>query len=338
MKLNARDALGFFAKPDTGRAGVLIYGADAMRVALRRQQMLAALLGAGADEEMRLSRMTGSELRTDSARLLDAVKAIGFFPGARAAFVEDAGDANTEAVRAALSDWQPGDAQVVVTAGALKPASKLRKLFEESRNCVAIGIYDDPPGRAEIEQIVSDAGLARPEGAAMALLEELARALDPGDFRQTIEKIALYKRGDPEPLGPEDIAACAPSSIEADVDDVLVVVADGHTDRIGPVMQRLVSQGATPVGLCIGAMRYFRTLYRVACDPGGRPAVFGPNRDRMMSQARRWGAERLEGALSELTDTDLALRSAAQTAPGMALVERAFIRIAVAGRQRQGEN
>ena len=48
MKLSTRDAEAYFAKPDAAKAGLLIYGADAMRVALKRQKMLAALLGPGA--------------------------------------------------------------------------------------------------------------------------------------------------------------------------------------------------------------------------------------------------------------------------------------------------
>ena len=40
MKLSARDALAAFAKPDLNKTGVLIYGANAMRVALKRQQLI----------------------------------------------------------------------------------------------------------------------------------------------------------------------------------------------------------------------------------------------------------------------------------------------------------
>ena len=80
MKLSPREAEGYFARPDPGKTGMLIYGADAMRVSLKRQQMLAALLGPAAEEEMRLTRMAAGELRKDPARLLDAVKAVGFFP------------------------------------------------------------------------------------------------------------------------------------------------------------------------------------------------------------------------------------------------------------------
>lgn len=331
MKLSPRDANAYFAKPDAEKTGLLIYGTDAMRVALKRQQVLTALLGEGAEEEMRLTRMGGSDVRKDPALLIDATKAIGFFPGARAVFVEEANETCAPAVLAALEGWHPGDAQIIVTAGALKPTSKLRKAFEAHPQAYAAAIYDNPPTREEIETALRDAGLAQVTGDVMAALNDLAQAIDPGDFRQMVEKLALYKIGDPEPLSLADIAACAPTSTEADVDDVLMVVAEARAHEIGPVMQKLVAQGATPVGLCIGAMRHFRALHRAASDTSGRPTIFGPNRDRMLAQSRRWGPAKLETAITLLTDTDLRLRSAGQNAPGMALVERAFIRLAMLG-------
>lgn len=331
MKLSPRDANAYFAKPDAAKTGLLIYGSDAMRVALKRQQILTALLGDGAEEEMRLTRMGGGDIRKDPALLMDAVKAIGFFPGARAVFVEEANENSAAAILAALGAWQTGDAQIIVTAGALKPTSKLRKGFEAHPQAYAAAIYDNPPTKGEIESALSDAGLGQVSGDVMGALNDLAQAIDPGDFRQTVEKMALFKLGDASPLSLEDIAACAPTSTEAGVDDVLMVVADARAHDIGPVMQKLVAQGATPVGLCIGAMRHFRALHRAASDTTGRPTIFGPNRDRMLAQSRRWGPAKLETAITLLTDTDLQLRSAGQHAPGMALVERAFIRLAMLG-------
>ncbi|MBC7164308.1 MAG: DNA polymerase III subunit delta [Roseovarius sp.] len=342
MKLSARDAPRYFARPDPGRAGLLIYGSDAMRVALRRQEVIAALLGPGAEEEMRLTRLPAADLRRDPAALLDAVKAQGFFPGPRVAFAEDATEAVAEPILAALADWQAGDAQIVVTAGALKATSKLRKAFERHPNAYAIGIYDEPPSHEEIEAVLARAGLRDVPGPVMGDLVALSRALDPGDFRQTIEKLALYKTGDRAPLSVEDIIACAPASTEADLDEVLAIVAEGRAGEIAPVLRRLGAQGVQPVGLCIGAARHFRALYTAASDPGGagqginrlRPPVFGPRRDRMLRQAQGWGAARLEQALSILTETDLTLRSAGQRAPDMALVERALIRLAMLARSR----
>ncbi len=337
MKLSTRDAPGYFARPEPQRTGLLIYGADAMRVALKRQEVIAALIGPAGEEEMRLTRIPAAELRKDPAMLQDAIKAQGFFPGQRVVFVEDATDAMAPIVTDALADWAEGDAQVVVTAGQLKASSKLRKLFESHKNAYAAGIYDEPPSRAEIEATLAKAGLTGVGNDAMTDLTALSRDLDPGDFRQTMEKLALYKLGDDTSVSAADITACAPTSTEAALDDVLNIVAEARSGEIGPVMKKLKAQGVQPVGLCIGATRHFRALYTAASDPGGaaqgiarmRPPIFGPRRDRMLRQAQKWGVVRLEQALTLLTDTDLQLRSAGQHAPAMALVERTLIRLAM---------
>ncbi|MEL6570037.1 MAG: DNA polymerase III subunit delta [Pseudomonadota bacterium] len=340
MKLSGGQAQGYLRKPDPAHTGLLLFGADPMRVAGKRQEAILALVGPNGDDEMRMTRIAGADLRKDPALLGDAIKAQGFFPGHRVAFVEDATDGLAKVIDAALADWQPGDAQVVVTAGQLTAKSALRRLFEGHGNAVAIGIYDDPPSRDEIEQALHVAGLSSTNRDVMDQLFALANSLEPGDFRQTVEKLGLYKRGDSEPLTLVDVMACAPQSADVDVDDVLEVVAMGRTDQLGPVLRNLYAQGVAPVTLCIGAMRYFRQLHAVASDPGGaaagagrlRPPVFGPRRDRIVRQASAWGRDRLEKALTALTDTDLQMRSAGAT-PDQALMERALIRLAMLARR-----
>lgn len=336
MKLSTRDANTYFKRPDTSAAGCLIFGDDAMRVALKRHDLLAALLGEAADEEMRLTRMTAAELRSDNAGLLDAVKAVGFFPGPRAVLIEGATDGLSKVFIAAFEEWQLGDAQIIATAGRLTAKSALRKVFEGNKLAYAAAIYDDPPGRAEIEDMLKAAEVTPPDRDAMADLEGLARSIGPGDFRQMIDKLGLYKRGDATPVSPADIEAVAPLTREAELDDILHATAEAETGAIGPILMRLSQQGVAPVTLCISALRHFRALHFAAAHPNGpgaglqamRPPVFGPRRDRMARQASRWGRDALESALSMLVETDLTLRSAS-TAPQMAVMERTLIRLAM---------
>lgn len=340
MKLNARDGRAFFSKPDKSKAGTLIYGPDAMRIALRRKELIDSITGPNADEEMRLSRMSAADLRKDGAMLLDAIKAQGFFPGPRVAFVEDAGDGLAKTLEAALDDWQPGDATLVVTAGQLTPRSALRKTFESRKDVVAIAIYADPPGRDEIEAELSKAGIKNISSDAMSDLMDLGRLLDPGDFRQTVEKLSLYKYKDDTPVSSEDVGNCAPATSEAALDDALDIVAEGRVGELGPILQKLDAQGIAAVRLCIGANQHFRKLYLAASDPKGpeagisraRPPVPFMRKDRLVRQAKGWGTFKLEAALKVLTDTDLALRSS-QPVPQMALMERALIRLAMMGRR-----
>ncbi|MGR3496545.1 DNA polymerase III subunit delta [Citreimonas sp.] len=336
MKLTGRDATAFFRAPDRDAAGLLIFGDDAMRVALRRQEVVAKVVGPEGEAEMRLTRMTGADLRKDGAALSDSVKAQGFFPGPRVSLVEEATDGLADLFRAVLSDWRPGDAMIVATAGSLTAKSALRKVFEGHKAAYAAGIYNDPMGRAEIEDALKQAGLRAVDRDPMTALEQLSRTLGPGDFRQTLEKIALYKLGDDTPLTVDEVMLMAPASTEAEIDEIFHVLAEGRTAEIAPVMRTLWAQGVQPVTLMIFGMRHFRTLYALACAPGGpnqgigrlRPPVFGPRRDRLLRQSSKWSAERLEAALAALMDTDLTLRSAGQRAPAGALVERVFVRLA----------
>ncbi|MGR3392361.1 DNA polymerase III subunit delta [Sagittula sp.] len=341
MKLTPRDTDAFFRKPDPKAAGLLIYGEDTMRVAMKRQEVVANLTGPAADEEMRITRLNGADLRRDPAALLDAVKATGFFPGARAVVVEEAGDGATDALKAALDDWREGDATIVATGGSLAAKSALRKLFEGSKRAFAAALYNNPLTRSEIEAELKRAGIAEVGRDAMGALEVLGRDLTPGDFRMTLEKIALYKLNDSSPLSVAEVELNAPASFESDVDDVFNILAEGRTDEIAPVMQRLSGQGVTPVTLLIMGTRHFRMLYTPVSAPGGpvqgigrlRPPVFGPRRDRILRQAQGWRLDRLEAALELLLDTDLTLRSAGQKAPAFALVERAFVRLAYLARR-----
>ena len=324
MKLAGVEANRFLAKPDAGVAGILIFGADAMRVALKRQEAIAAIIGPQGEAEMRLTRLSGADLRKSPAPVLDVSREIGFFSGPRVVFVEDATDGATESLTTVLAEWRAGDAQIVVTAGDLKGKSPLKTLFEKHLRAVCIGLYNNPPTRAEIEQELARAGLTQIAPAAMAELNTLARDLDPGDFRQFLEKIALYKYQDTSDLTISEVSALAPLTIEAGVDDLIMAVADRQAKLIGPLLRRLEGQGIAAVKLCIDATRHFRALHNAS---GGNQA-FGARAEIIQRQSKQWGTGRIEDVLRLLIETDLTLRSTSR-APAMAVMERAFIRISM---------
>ena len=334
MILRGTEATRYFGKPDPARPGLLIYGADAMRVALKRAEVIAAVIGPQGEADMRLTRLAGGDLRREPSLLRDSLTSPGFFPGPRAVWLEEATDGLTDTVAAALKDWRAGDGHLVVTAGNLTGKSTLKTLFDKHPAAVGIGLFDDPPGRDEIEAELRRAGLALIDPAAMADLTTLARSLDPGDFRQTLTRVSLYKHNDPTPLTSAEVAILAPATIEADVDDLIHATADGRIADLGPLMRRLEGQGTSAVSICIAALRHFRSLHIAASDPGGPAAgmnkarLFGPRREAAQRQASQWGMRLLEQATALLVETDLTLRSASR-APTHAVMERALIRLAM---------
>lgn len=337
MILKGAEAARYLRRPDPGRAGLLIFGADPMHVALKRQDAVASLIGPQGEAEMRLTRIPGADLRRDGARLADTLKERGFFPGPRVVLVEEATDSLAPQIEAALAEWQPDDAVLLVTAALLTGKSALKTLFDKHRAAVSIGLYDDPPSAEEIADTLARAGLTRLAPDAGPALEALARELDPGDFRQTLDRIALYKWQDAEPLSAREVALLAPASAETELDDLVLAVGDRNSDRACLMLRRLEAQGTAAVTICIGALRHFRALHTAATDSGGlgsglaKARVFGTRRDAMQRQAGAWGVRALESALATLVDCDLTLRSSSR-APAMAVLERALIRVAMTKR------
>ena len=337
MKLTSRDVLSFFKSPPKGITGVLIYGNDPMRVSDKRQQLLQSLLGSNADEEMRLARISREILKKEPEQAIDLCKAQGFFPGERALLIEEANETITDIIIKAVEAWKDGDATIIITAGSLKPSSSLRKFFEQKKNTYSVPIYDNPMTKFEVEKIIAESGLQNVTQDSFAQLLTVASELQPGDFKQTVDKLALYKLSDEKPVTYQDIINCTPISNEADIDEVLSVILAGNEFKVSQILGRLSSQGTLPVTLIIAATRHFKALFSIISNPGGvnagakalRPPIYGPRKEALTNQAQKWGPVKIKTAIKILTATDLQLRSSSQQVPQMALVERIFIRIAM---------
>ncbi|MEO1000411.1 MAG: DNA polymerase III subunit delta, partial [Pseudomonadota bacterium] len=243
MKLAPRDAPRFLARPDPAAGAILIHGGEALRIADRRERLVAALLGPNGAEEMRLTRLDGAALRSDPAALQDALRATGFFSGQRVVELREAGDGLAPILADALETLGPEDAFLVVTAGQLTARSALRKLFEGHKTALSLAVYADPPGRDEIAREIAEAGLKDVTAEAEEALSALAHALEPGDFRGTLTRLALYMMSEERPVGAADVAAIAPPLTEAGVDAAVAAAARGAAGEVGPTLRRLAGQG-----------------------------------------------------------------------------------------------
>ena len=315
----------------------MIYGNDPMRVADKRHQFIKSLLGSNAANEMRLARISRENLKKEPEKAIDLCKAQGFFPGERALLIEEGNETITEIIIKAVEAWRDGDATIVVTAGSLKPSSSLRKFFEQKKNTYSVPIYDNPMTKFEVEQIIAETGLQNVTQDGFEQLLLVASQLQPGDFKQTVDKLALYKLNDEKPVTYQDIINCAPISNEAGIDEVLNVILAGNDFKVSQILGRLSSQGILPVTLIVAATRHFKALFSIISNPGGvnagatalRPPVYGPRKEALTNQAQKWGTVKIKTVIKILTATDLQLRSSNQQAPKMVLVERLFIRIAM---------
>jgi len=329
VKLDRASAARFCARPEGGRVGALLHGADAGQVAGARDRLLAALVGPDAEAEMRLTRLTGADLRADPAALDSALRAQGFFPGPRAVLVAAATDGLADALAAALEGAAQPDAFLLVTADALNARSALRKRFEAAPDAVAIAFYPDPPDRDEI------AAMARAAGAR-EITPEAAEALsalgaDRGALARLLEVCALYA-GAGGAVDAAAVEACAPPAGDAGVDAALDAALAGRPAAVRAQLSRLAARGAGPTEIALASLRRLRLLHAAAAGgQAGRAAAMRvfpfDRRDAVLAAARRLGAARLEAAIGRVLAVDAAARGPA-AGIAAAMLERALLRLA----------
>ena len=335
MILKGVQARNYLANPGNRFGCILLHGTNTVRVTDKRIDLAKRLVGPDAARDLRLTVLQAAHVTKKPGAVADNLKAVGFFPGPRLVVVEGATDAVHKQLARALSVRNEGDAFLIVTAGALSTRSNVRKLFEGGKTSVAIGVYDEPLDRVTIEAMAYEAELTALTPESVEHLVQSSAFQTASEIRNTLEKLALYAMGRQQPVTPRDIELLAPDSRLAGMEDVLFAVAEGRPSDVVVPLQRLYAQGVSPDSVCRSAYTYFRSLQKVALHDGRldaaflklRPPVFGPTRDRMANQVRRWGEERLEAPLRELFDVCLALRST-NRGPDSAVVERVLLRIA----------
>ncbi|MCH8168139.1 MAG: DNA polymerase III subunit delta [Proteobacteria bacterium] len=346
MKLAGARAAAFCARPGPemlGRmAGALLHGPDAGLVALRRRELVDVLT---EGDDLRLTRLEPAAALKDPAGIDAALRARGFFPGRRVVLIEGARDTLAGPLKAILAATGSGDSSpravedafLVVTASSLAARSALRRLFEGAGGLASLGLYPEPPGEAELARLLRSAGLGdglTPEaGQDLAVVASL---IDRGALLQLIEKISVFALDRDQPLGQAELAPLLPAAADSELDRLVVAVAEGRAEAVGPLIGRLAAAGIGVAGMLIATGRHFRQLLALAAARDGidsalgrlRPPAFGPRRRALAAQTRRWGPGRLETANRLLFRADRTLRSAGGR-PDRALVERCLIRLAM---------
>ncbi|HEY0112304.1 MAG TPA: DNA polymerase III subunit delta [Allosphingosinicella sp.] len=301
----------------------LLYGPDDSG-----SRALAKLVAVAMGAEAERVELSGSELKSDPARLADEAASLSLFGGARYVLVEPAGDECVAAVEALLQAPQRGN-PVVLVAGALKPASKLLKLALGEPSALAFASY--APEGAEAERMVAE--MARAEG--IAVRPDVARRLADGCggnraiLALELQKLALYLGAAPDrpqPLDHDALDEVGAAAEEGDLSRLVDSVGSGNMALLKAELQRLSSEGVEGVPLIRAVLRRMSLLTRLraqvergqsvdAVMASQGKSLFWKEKDGVARQLGRWRAEALARSVSRLVEAERQLKASGGLGP-----------------------
>jgi DNA polymerase III subunit delta len=155
-------------------------------------------------------------IKSDPALLADEAGAMSLFGGARAIWIEPAGEDIVPGVEALLAA-NATESPVIAISGWLRKTSALLKLAESSPLALAFAAY--LPEGADAERMVTDAGRRfglKISGPVAARIAESC-GNDQAIVGQEVQKLALYVDASPE--APKDLDHEAVDAVGAELDE-----------------------------------------------------------------------------------------------------------------------
>jgi len=345
MKIQAGRADGFARKPDAAVRAVLLYGPDSGLVRERAESLIKAVAGA-LDDPFRTRELSPGELKEDPALLSDEANAMSLMGGRRAVRLRNAVDSHAKLFEELLDGDVTADSLVVIEAGTLSPASKLRSLFEDHPKAAAIACYLDD--ESTLADVIRDSLRQSKLDVAPDALEFLVGRLG-GDrmmTRRELEKLAIYCA----PLDGEsggkvtlaDAEACVGDSSEQGVDDIAMAVARGDIAELDRTYERVTREGANAIAILRAVSRHFERLHFVAgkmaegANADGaikalRPPLFFKAVTPFKSALRQWPAANLARALELLLKAEMDCKTTGM--PAEAITARVLMQLATAARR-----
>jgi DNA polymerase-3 subunit delta len=314
MKLPPARTEAFLDRPDPALPVVLLHGPDAGLVEERARRLAGTVVEQLADP-FRVSELDGDRLAVEPQRLAVEAQSLCLLGGRRLVRVRGAGDPAARALELLLG-LERIEALVLVEAGELAPASRLRQLAERSPQVAVIGCW--PEGERErartVRALLARLGLeAEPEALAF-LVDQLGA--DRGATRAELDSLALYLGPDGGPsVRLEDAAAVVGDSATLALDDAVLAALLGDAGRLERDLSRLLALGEAPVRILRATTALLVRLLRLQAEiergigteaalAAARPPVHFRLKERLALALRRWPGDRLVAELARLVEVE----------------------------------
>lgn len=322
MKLSAGEVeTGLFKARNI--TAYLIYGPDRGLVR-ERADRLAKTITPDLDDPFAVTSLSEDDLKADPAALADAMAALSMIGGARLVRLRVSTESAGTAAVAFLKDFDAGtltaEATLIVEAGELKAAGKLRKTFEGSKAALAAPCYSDSPGDLArlVEESLAVEGLTLSPDARTRFIPSLEG--DRSLARSEIGKLILYKglkgqraAGDDE-IGEADILACSVGGGDAELNGIIDAALGGQTATADAAYHRALDAGVSPVGVLRALQRRLDQIGEVHAGGGVQGAQrlgaprYGPAASGFSRQCGLWRGAALDAARDAAFQAERAMK------------------------------
>lgn len=325
MKATQRDYAQAAQKAGRGLRICFFCGADEAGASAAAKKLIAQLDDPGERVEL-----SGQDLKSDPARLLDEARSTSLFGDSRHIFARVSGDEAYEAINTYCELADRGEADnawpIFIVATSATDKSRSAKLLIKRGDALAAVFY--PP---DLRSVTADVR-AMADAAGMRLngnlAERIAHAagLDVRLAQSEVDKLALYLDASPQSpkqANTEDFDMIGASTEEDGFMPLVNAALSGEVRKLPGELRRLREVSLNPVGVALALERRAAQLARLSANlrPGDdmqgflkSQGVFFREHREVGDQLQRWRGGKLERLVPRLCELHRSLLANSQSA------------------------
>lgn len=324
----------FFQRGNPQIKAVLFYGQDEGYVEELREKATLSVVP-DLKDPFRIVDLKVDVLASDIGLLFAEANAISLMGGRRVIRIREADKRITGVMQEFLEKYS-GDALVVMTAGSLAKNDTLRKLFENSDKAYIVACYADDA--MQLKQLVVETLSKNNLSADSDVVDFIASNLGADRMlsRSELAKLVAYM-GNEKTVTIEDADMCVGDVSVLSVENFIYEVAGGKKKEIQKTLERLYSEGQSPIGLLRAVSFHFKKLHlslgRMAEGESADtvikrlvPPLHFKRTNAFKDQLNVWTLQKIEKVLRLLTDTERQVKFG--EIPQELLCARTFLQIA----------
>ena len=257
MKLGARDVRSLLEQSQPPFAAYLLHGPD-RGLARERSQQIGLKFTDNLDDPFAVEYISGSQAKSDTACLADALSALPAFGGQRLVIASGTGSELLAAVKNA-ADYLHESAKLIILAEDVNTRHALVKFCDADKQIASIACYPDEDRdiASLARDIFSRDQIHISSDALQLLINKLGS--DRASSRSEIEKLALMA-GPSGELTEIDIDMALGDSAAQAIDQLVLSMADGDLQPLQMHFARARREDIQPIAILRQAQTHFKSL------------------------------------------------------------------------------
>ena len=294
---------------------VLFYGPNEGLVRDNIDKLTQNLINKDEYEQLNFN---AKELDDDPQALDNSLRTVSMFYKNKLVIVNSLKDKHSKSIESILAN-PPENVSIFIKSENLSKSSKIRKLFENGKTCFALACYEDDYQSIikNIEIFIKENGYSIDRDVKNYLINSLSN--DRMISKNELEKIKLYYNDPNKKIDLDDIKNLLNDSSSQNLSKMNVNVMYGNTLRGSKIVNKLLSEGASPVSLIRSLINYTTRVYqtKIEMKKGSsfevairtlKPPVFWKEKESFQQHCNNWPFKMLEENLYKLAETEVACK------------------------------